>query len=129
MTTTTTRVAPSPPRVKVEDWPRLTRFYGISPAELLRTPHAILEVYAAQLMELQAEETLMAMVVSDMPYMSDSDRKKARRPLARVVGGGEQVQKIDHTTEGGRATAAQLGIGVRGAIESTEESDPRKELK
>jgi hypothetical protein len=112
------------PRVSVKDWPRLTRFYGIPPSELVRMPNALTLIYAEALEDLHAEETRLAMLVSDMPHMSEADRKKARRPFAVA----DVAKKIDHGTEGGRAQAAALGIGVHIPIESTEEPDPRKEL-
>lgn len=88
-------------------------------------PYAILQMYAEDLVMLDAEETLLAMLVADMPHATAADRRKARRAFTRHLG-AEPVQKIDHTTEGGRAQAAALGIKIdvpAPAIESEESHD------
>ena len=99
-------------RISPLDWPRLTRFYGISPAELYRTPNVLLQVYLDALPVLQAEETMVAFLTADLPYMKDADRKKAKRLLSRWLP-DEPEQKIDPDTDAGVATAARLGIGIK----------------
>lgn len=111
-------------KVSPRDWPRLTRFYGITPVELASMPYVLIELYAENLLVLEAEETLLAMLVADMPHATAAERRKARRAFTRYLG-DEPVQKIDHSTEAGHAQAAALGIKIdvpSPAIESTEEN-------
>lgn len=75
-------------------------------------PNALLRIYLDALPGLQAEETMVGFVTADMPYMKDSDRKKAKRLLSRWLP-DEPVQKIDPESAIGVATAASLGIGIK----------------
>lgn len=101
-----------PLRISPLDFPRLTRFYGIPPSELARMPYVLLEIYAEGLKELQAEEALLGFMTADMPHLKPDERKRTHARFLRLAGLEEEVKKIDHTTEGGRAAAAALGIGI-----------------
>lgn len=99
-------------RVSLLDFPRLTRFYGVSPRELARTPHNILAVYAEQLPELQAEEALFAFTASDMPHLKPADRRSVYRSFERHVPKPEPV-KVDVRSEEGAALVTQkFGIKI-----------------
>lgn len=98
-------------RVTVYDYPRLTRFYGISPRELAQLPNALKQIYAEELIKLESEETLLAMLVADMPHANSKDRRRARRLFTRHLGEAP-AQKIDTNTEAGRLQAAKLGIKI-----------------
>ena len=99
-------------RVAVGDWPRLTRFYGLSPFELARMPRWLTEFYAKCLPSIQAEEMLLSFTVSDFPHSKESDRARIRRMLQREADSEPQAPKIDISTEGGRAALAGMGIGI-----------------
>ena len=108
-------------RVGVGEWPRLTRFYGISPGEIMKTPNWLLRVYAEQLCELAAEEALLAVSVSTYPHATDASRDRMYRRLVAEAGIEERVQQVNPTTRAGKAALAGLGIGIR--IDSSEESN------
>ena len=110
-----------PQRVSIQDWPRLTRFYGIPPSELARMPHALLRLYAEQLFELHAEETLLAFMVADMPYLKPHDRRNARRPFERSLPSAEP-EKVDVRTPTGASIAAGMGIGLHLDVTEVESS-------
>lgn len=74
-------------------------------------PHALLRLYAEQLLELYAEETLLAFMVADMPHMKPHDRRNARRPFERSLPSLEP-EKVDVRTASGAAIAAGMGIGL-----------------
>ena len=112
-------------RISLGDWPRLTRFYGITPLELQKLPPAIIELYAVQLTSLRAQEILEAMLVADMPYADQSDRKRMRRLYLRELAIDEPAPQIDVRSEAGQAAAAGLGIGV--TVESTETPESESE--
>jgi len=98
-------------RVQHEDWPRLTRFYGIGPAELANTPHNILRLYAEQLDALQAEEQIMAITAVSLPNQKQDVFDSAMRKLRRRAGFEVPAAKVDASTEEGKAVLAGLGIG------------------
>jgi hypothetical protein len=98
-------------RVSVEDWPRLTRFYGIPPSELAKMPNALLRIYAEELLVLHSEETLLGFVTADMPYSSPQTRSKTTRDYTRWLPHPEP-EKLDVNTADGAAIIAGLGIGL-----------------
>ena len=99
-------------RVAVGDWPRLSRFYGLSPFELARLPRWLTEFYAECLPALQAEETLLAIMVSDHPHATEADRNKIHRILQRDADTEVEVPSIDPSTEAGQFALAGMGIAV-----------------
>ena len=112
-------------RISLGDWPRLTRFYGITPLELEKLPHVIIELYATQLPSLRAQEILEAMLVADMPYADQSDRKRMRKLYLRELNIDEPApQSLDAHSEAGQAAAAGLGISVTVESTKTPESEP-----
>jgi hypothetical protein len=70
---------------QINQWPRLTRFYGIGPAELAVLERWAINLYLEMLPPLQAEEQMLAMQVADFPQTEDRERKKAWRRLQRMV--------------------------------------------
>lgn len=100
-------------RVSIRDWPRLTRFYGISPAELQDLPHALITMYADSLPQLHSEEILERMLVADMPWAEKGDRNRIRNSYLRELSDEDTApEKIDVHTEGGVQQAATFGIRV-----------------
>ncbi len=109
------------PRVSVGDWPRLTRYYGISPFELVRMPRWLTQLYADKLSELEAEEAIRASTISTLPHMGSSDRDRILRSWRDRAGVPEVVETVDVDTEGGKAVLAGLGIGL--VVDSTGSDD------
>ena len=70
---------------EVEDWPRLTRFYGLSFTELTTMPRWAREQYIEQLPAIAAEEQLDRLQAADFPHAEESARKKLHRNLVRAV--------------------------------------------
>ena len=103
---------PKSSRVAVGDWPRLTRFYGLSPHELVRLPRWLTEYYAECLPGLEAEEMLSAFTVSDFPHAKESDRDRIRRSLRREAAIEVSTSVLDVSTEAGRVVLAGMGIGI-----------------
>jgi hypothetical protein len=64
------------PDPDVEIWPRLSRFYGLSFAELYSMPRMFLRMYAEAYPILVAEEHLHALQVVSYPYMDENDQKE-----------------------------------------------------
>lgn len=100
------------PTSDIEHWPRLTRFYGISPAELARTPNVITRVYIDALGKLEAEEQLSRMQASDFPHLTESARGKIHRGLMRAAGYGQgaEAPKVAPTAAGMAAVGLHIGV-------------------
>lgn len=91
-------------------WPRLTRFYGISPSEIARTPRVILELYAEQIPRLQAQEQLMAVQAACMPHATEQAARRVHKMLARMAETTEDAvdpRRADHVQG-----LASIGIKV-----------------
>lgn len=73
-------------------------------------PRKIIDLYDEQMLELQAQEQLVAMQVSDFPHITKDGRDKIRRGLIRMAG-FDQAPAIDPTTT--RDQKALGGIGIR----------------
>ena len=100
-------------RVSVGDWPRLTRFYGISPAELVRMPRWLTQLYSDRLSELEAEEAMRASTVSMLPHVEQSDRDRVTRALQRSANIPESpAATVDPYSDEGKGVLAGMGIGV-----------------
>lgn len=100
---------------RIASWPRLTRFYGISPLELAQTPNWMIRAYTEALPELEAQEQLMALQASDHPHVDTDSRKDTHRRLVDMAGyeiPEESGTKIDMTTAEGRRALHGLGIAV-----------------
>lgn len=115
-------MAPTTKQVTVGDWPRLTRFYGITPMELARLPRWLLRLYAEQMEEILAGEMLAGLTVSSFPYMDESARDRTERQLRRSAGlDVAAVQQVDPLSEEG--TAALAGLGIKVVVDSSGSSD------
>ena len=66
-------------------WPRLTRFYGISPAELAELPRAITAIYIDAMPKLEAEELADAIIAADHPHMDEESRASLNRRLSYLL--------------------------------------------
>lgn len=101
---------------RVEYWPRLTRFYGISPVELQHWPRWLIELYVTELEVIEAREEIRAYGISAYPHLKDEDRMKLFRATCRTadidINAVEPEQTVDPTTEGGAAMLGGLGILV-----------------
>lgn len=99
---------------RIAAWPRLTRFYGISPLELARTPNVILGVYIEQLPELEAQEQLLAFQAADYPHVDIGDRREWHSKLVAMANLPEPEidRSVDMTTADGRRVLHGLGIKV-----------------
>ena len=103
-------------RVSVQDWPRLTRFYGIPPSELAVMPYALLQVYAEELFVLTAEEAMLGFITADIPYTDAKDRNRVFRAYKKWLP-SEEPKKLDPHSAEGAAILAGMGIGIP-AVES-----------
>ncbi len=104
-------------RVSVGDWPRLTRFYGIGPEELVRLPGIIIKTYAEQLPFLEGEEMLRDLIVADYPHVAQKDRTIVWARARQLAFGGEgpaDSTPVDLKTAQGRSVLSAHGIGFRG---------------
>jgi hypothetical protein len=91
-------------------WPRLTRFYGIGPSELLEMPRKLIDIYEDKILELQAEEQLTAMQVADHPHLEERSRRTVRENLVRLAG----FQSAEAIDPGSSRTELSLGaIGIK----------------
>lgn len=111
--------------VPIEDYPRLTRFYGIPPKDLARMPRKLLLIYAEQLIVLEAEEAILDCLIADWPHQDNSMRQKIRRNFERHANVEDETPKVDLDSEAGRQTVAGLGIGIKvpAAVKSEESPD------
>ena len=99
-------------RVALGDWPRLTRFYGLSPFELARMPNWLTRLYAKKLPGLEAEELLSLYIAPVLPHVRVRDRDRMLRRIQERAGFEEVVETIDSQTEEGKVVLAGMGIGV-----------------
>jgi hypothetical protein len=72
--------------IDVSDWPLLTRFYGLTPRELARTPRVLLDLYRKAIPEIVAEETMIAMQIADFPHLEQSARREIHDKLLSGTG-------------------------------------------
>lgn len=105
------------PDPEIEQWPRLTRFYGIPPRELARTPRWLIMLYLEAIPSLTAEEQLVAFQVSDFPHMEERDRKQVHRQVQRIASGkGEppapQQRGVDPSKDGGMLAATGIALKI-----------------
>ena len=98
-------------------FPRLTRFYGISPLELADTPNWVLQLYVDCISELEAEERILAMQVSDWSHLSEKDRRSIRSRLIERLNTEPVAPPTMNVTE--HASKRDLAaIGIKVVIES-----------
>lgn len=92
-------------------WPRLTRFYGISPSEIAQTPRAILELYLEQMPSIQAQEQLKQIQAASMPHATEQAARRIHRMLVRMAETDDaevvNPQRSDHVQG-----LAKIGIKV-----------------
>lgn len=73
-------------------WPRLTRFYGISPAELEAMPGLLRRMYARAIDELAAAEQLLALEASVFPHLKKNDAQRVHRRYERTIRVRQQLR-------------------------------------
>lgn len=99
------------PTSDIEHWPRLTRFYKISPFELARLPNGICRVYIDALPGLQAEEQLFHMQASDFPHLTSEGRDRLHKRLVVAAGFGTVKEvTISPTSEAMQAVGLRIGV-------------------
>jgi hypothetical protein len=109
--TSTYRIDP-----ELAEYPRLSRFYGLSFFELVSMPRWAFRLYYEAMPRLSAEEQLMAIQAAAAPHTSKQDQSKIFRALRRMVrrdDAPEETEKVDTRTVEGQVALAGLGIGVR----------------
>ena len=106
------RGVPEAPTSRLARYPRLTRFYGIMPQELVDMPHNLIDLYWDELPALQAEEQLLAMAAADYPHNTQDDRDKSWRQFKRLTGVDYEPPAIDVTNPGDVRKLAEVGIPV-----------------
>lgn len=96
-------------------WPRLTRFYGITPSELARLPRWLVRLYIEALDSLYAKEQLDAIQAGTAAYMESADadslqRNLVRRANALTVVPEREARRNDPAPD--RARLSAMGIAV-----------------
>lgn len=66
-------------------WPYLTRFYGLSPNQLLHMERQLVAIYLEAMSEIKAQEQLMALQVADFPHMDQSARTSLHRKISLMA--------------------------------------------
>lgn len=97
---------------RIDHWPRLTRFYGITPLELQKLPPAVVDIYVEQMGQLRANEQLAAIQACSFPYFKERTQESVFSRLRWLLGMEEDVQKIDVASEEGKVMLGGLGIKV-----------------
>jgi hypothetical protein len=72
---TTTDLDVADPEVQL--YPRLTRFYGLSPKQLMRMPRPLVFLYIDEMVTLAAEDQLVRMQASAYPHMDEDGRNES----------------------------------------------------
>jgi hypothetical protein len=92
-------------------WPRLSRFYGLTPSELELMPRSLTRVYAEELPFLLAEEHLLRLEASAYPHMEEDDQKQTvKRWQKRLERGDESVEAPPPGELPARESLAGIGI-------------------
>jgi hypothetical protein len=96
-------------RAEVEQlYPELTRFYGLTPAELAATPQNILKIYIKKLPILKAREQLDAIGAATFINLPKDARTRVLRALERAA----DVERAPIKPTSHEGLTAALGIGV-----------------
>ena len=95
-----------------QEWPKLSRYYGLTPAEISHMPRWLRKVYIAELPKLQAREQLAAAEASLLPHMKQSDQREVLRRLSRLADFPKQPAAKPSSKEELVASLAGMGIAV-----------------
>lgn len=101
------RLASRPASPLVEHWPRLTRFYGVSPEELQSWSRWLTSLYVEYIPILEKEEMATALAVSDFPHLEEKDREKIHYSVF-----GDTSEPVDATSAAGKKSLGDIGIAV-----------------
>ena len=88
-------------------WPRLTRFYGLTPRDLYTLPHNVRQVYIDALPQLEAQEQMNLIEAVTYPHMKKPDQSRLSRRLNRLA-------KLEH--EPMKASTMQEASEVLGGM-------------
>lgn len=97
---------------EIRIWPRLSRFYGISPFELQNLPRPLLEIYTEEMASIRAEEQLERIQAADQPHVIERHRERIHRQLMRLAGIEAPSEEVDPLKDAGVGALAGLGIKV-----------------
>lgn len=104
----TQRLESRPTSPLVAHWPRLTRFYSISPLELQHWPNWLTELYVAEIAGLEREELADAFAASDFPHLEEKDRDR----LHKSIFGDAPAEQVDASSVAGKKSLGDIGIAV-----------------
>jgi hypothetical protein len=110
---------------EVNDFPRLTRFYGLSFLDLCSMPRWARLLYVDALPALEAEEQLAAMQAAEYPHVDEKSRKKIHRAVVGRIEGSPgapaapSAPPIDVRTDGNKLA----GIGIALVVEPPAEKE------
>ena len=105
---TTTDLDVADPEVQL--YPRLTRFYGLSPEQLMRMPRPLVFLYIDEMITLAAEEQLMCMEAAAWPHMDEDSRSETHATWEKQLKreGADEVQPLELA----RMPAQLAGMGI-----------------
>lgn len=93
-------------------WPRLTRFYGLTPDLLYTLPHNVRQVYIDALPELEAQEQMNFIEAVTYPHMKKADQSRVSRRLNRMANRPEAEPVKAKTMDEAAQVLSGMGIGV-----------------
>ncbi len=116
---------------EVNDFPRLTRFYGLSFNDLITMPRWARRLYVSALDPLEAEEQLVAMQVADYPKMTERGRKDTHRDTMRRIrrAAGAEEPRAPAITDPLADRQKLAGIGISVVVESASEKAAARAAK
>jgi hypothetical protein len=94
------------------DWPRLTRFYGLSFSELSRMPRWAIRFYLTEIPSLAAEEQLARADAAAYPHFEEESAAEFRRGLYVLAGIEEASIAVDPQTMETKRALEKIGIKV-----------------
>lgn len=94
------------------EWPRLSRFYGLSFAELLEMPRWAIRHYLMEIPALSAEEQLARADAAAYPHFEEESAESFRRGLMKAAGIEEESFAVDPQTLETKKALEKIGIKV-----------------
>lgn len=92
-------------------WPSLSRFYGLSPHDLLHMERGLVAIYLEAMAEITAQEQLLAMQIADFPHIDQKARESLHRKISVMATVDEAPAPDPRGADAVRDLAA-LGIKV-----------------
>ena len=95
-----------------EAWPQLTYHYGLSPQELVRIPHWLLEIYVDALPDLLMQDQARAVEAASFPHMDKNAQRSVQERIRRSFRKVEDPRPVQAlSAEDEMASFARMGIG------------------